>query len=61
MSTIKEILMERDGESSESADKLIASAQRFFNECLESGDTESAYETCNTFFGLEPDYIHELM
>lgn len=61
MPNIKSILMNRDNMSSEQADELIADAQDAFNECLEAGDQEAAYNICEEYFGLEPDYLHELM
>lgn len=59
--TIKQVLMRRDGMSSEEADDLIASAKEALQEYLDDGDFFSAEDICAEFFGLEPDYIYELI
>ena len=61
METIKQILMRRDGMSSDDADSLIADAQAQLQEYLSFGDQESAYDICEEYFGLEPDYLMELL
>ena len=61
MSTIKEILMKRDGNSAEEADARIEDAKAIFWDYLDSGDTESAYYICESEFGLEPDYLDEFI
>ena len=61
MNTISEILMRRDGCSLDGALAQIRSARVSFNEYLDSGDTEAAYNVCEEYFGLEPDYIWEMM
>ena len=58
---IKEILIQRDGMDEESAEELIQEARWQMADYLEEGDLESAYEICQEYFGLEPDYIMELM
>jgi hypothetical protein len=53
--SIKSILMERDGMSAEDADDLI-------NEAKEAVcDGENPEEVLEEFFGLEPDYIFEII
>lgn len=59
--TIKEILIKRDGITPEEADDLIAEAKEQLNEYIENEDTESAHNLCEEFFGLEPDYLDELL
>lgn len=61
METIKEVLMRRDGISAEEADDLIFDAKEQLQEYLELGDIESAEQICQEYFGLEPDYIMELL
>lgn len=61
METIKEVLMERDGISEEEAEELIREAKEALGEYIENGDLESADNVCEEFFGLEPDYLFELM
>jgi len=57
--TIKEILMDRDGMTAEAADELIAEAKRDMNARLADG--EYPHDICAEHFGLEPDYIFELI
>jgi hypothetical protein len=59
MESIRNILIKRDGISPESVDELIREAQSAFDEYLAEGDQESAYEICQEFFGLEPDFVIE--
>ena len=61
METIKEVLMQRDGMLSEEADRLIEDAKVDLKFLLEEGNTLAAYEICSDWFGLEPDYIMELL
>ena len=61
MQSIKEILMRRDNMSAESADELIRQAKESLQEYLAAGDMESAYDICSDYFGLEPDYLMELL
>jgi len=55
METLKQVLMRRDGLTSEQADEQIAEAREaiFFGE-----DPEEVLED---WFGLEPDYIFDLI
>ena len=57
--TIKQILMRRDGKTSQEAQELIDNARADFFERLEEG--EQPHEICAEWFGLEPDYIMELI
>jgi len=59
--TIKDVLMRRDGLSSTQADELISEAADQLQQYLADGDTCAAYDICAEYFGLEPDYIYELM
>lgn len=61
MSQLKKVLMELDGISSEEADREIAEAKEALQEYLADGDIESAHDICKEFFGLEPDYLMDLM
>jgi len=61
MRTIKEILMDRDGMDEIEADDLIEEAKEALQEYLADGDMESAENICEEFFGLEPDYVMELI
>ena len=59
MKTIKEVLIKRDHMSSEDAEALIDEAKEELQYRLEND--EDAYDICKEFFGLEPDYLDELM
>ena len=59
METIKEILIRRDGMTGSEADKLIQSARDDMNSRLADGDMPD--DICAEYFGLEPDYIFELV
>ncbi len=61
MSTIKEVLMKRDGLTSEAADDAIMEARSLLNSYLEDGDIFSAENICEEEFGLEPDYFLDLV
>ena len=45
--------------SSEDADNLIAQAKEDLNDRLAEGEMPN--DICNEWFGLEPDYIFELL
>jgi hypothetical protein len=61
MQSIKQVLIERDDMSESEASELILLAKEELQKYIDEGDTESAYEICNEFFGLEPDYLMELI
>ena len=57
--SIKQILMRRDGISSEDADNTIKDAKEDLYDRLAVG--EQPYNICEEWFNLEPDYLIELM
>ena len=61
METIKEVLMRRDDLPADEAEDLIEEAKSAIATYLEEGDIESAEGVCYEFFGLEPDYLMELL
>jgi len=61
MRNIKQVLMDRDGMSENDADNLIDEAIEQLNCYLSDGDISSAEDICAEYFGLEPDYLFELM
>ena len=61
MESIKEVLMRRDGMSSEEANKLIEDAREDLMSLLDEGKLSEADEICYDWFGLEPDYNLELL
>ena len=59
--TLKQVLMERDKISSEKADQKIYKAKLKMNKYLSKGNYEKAEDICQECFGLEPDYMMELI
>ena len=58
--SLKQVLMDRDGVSSDMADILIDEARRELFLLIENDD-DGAHDICQEHFGLEPDYIEDLM
>ncbi len=61
MERIEDILVERDGMTMDEAKELIADAREDLQACISEGDLSGAGDICSTWFGLEPDYIMQLM
>ena len=61
MESIRQVLIRRDEMSEREADDLIAEAREALLRYLEDGDMTSADDICEEFFGLEPDYLMELI
>jgi len=59
MDTIREVLMNRDGLSAEEADRLFKEAADEFENRLDRG--EDMTDFCIEVFGLEEDYIFEII
>ena len=59
MSELQKVLMKRDGLSAEEANDLIELAVDDFNERLATGDM--CPDICAEWFGLEEDYIEDLI
>ena len=59
MESIKEVLMRRDGMGEEEATELVLEAWEELHRRLEAG--EAVYDICEEYFGLEPDYLEELL
>lgn len=57
--SIKDVLMERDGMSSEEAEEAVEWAREEFHNRLENGDDPS--DLCEELFSLEPDYLDDLL
>ncbi len=59
--SLKETIMARDGHTSEEADSLIKEATDALFEYIEVSDNDSAENVCEEYFGLEPDYVEDLI
>ena len=57
--SIEEVLVRRDGITMEDAERLVALAMEDLSSRLSRG--ENADDVCEDWFGLEPDYIYELI
>lgn len=57
--SIKSVLMERDGISANEAECLIDEARAEMFDRIDDG--EMPFDICEDFFGLDPDYIEELI
>jgi uncharacterized membrane protein len=57
--SIKEVLMKRDRMTENEADDLIAQATEDLNERLAKGEIPD--DICEDWFGLEPDYLEDLI
>ena len=61
MKSLKETIMQRDDLTSDEANEQIAKARKEFYELLHNNDDEAAYDICQTYFGLEPDFLVDLL
>lgn len=62
METIKQVLIRRDSMNSEDADTLIEEAKEELNTVFENGGSICELEEIvMDYFGLEPDYLMELV
>ena len=59
MESLLQVLMERDGMSKEDAMNLINSAKEELYDRLAEG--HDAYNICEEWFGLEPDFLMDLI
>jgi len=59
METIKDVLMRRDGLTAQEANDFITEARADLNKRLADGEYPD--DICEEWFGLEPDYVYELM
>ena len=61
MTELKKVIMKKYGWDEQEADSSINEARTALQEYLDDDDQESAYNICEEHFGLEPDYIMDLM
>lgn len=57
--SIKSVLMERDDLTEDEATEAIEECRADFMERMATG--EYAYDICEEYFGLEPDYVEEFL
>jgi hypothetical protein len=58
---IQDVLMNRDGLTLKEANESVKEAKKALRVYLANRDIESAGNICQEFFGLEPDYIDQLL
>jgi hypothetical protein len=61
MARLKDVLMETQGLSEAEAEEQMLEAKEAIEEYLEEGDMCAAMDVCAEFWGLEPDYVDDLM
>jgi hypothetical protein len=61
MDSILQILMERDGDTEAEAKEKIDDAREDLRKRLGEGEKDLDNSICMEHFGLEPDYIMELL
>ena len=61
MRSIKEILMDRDGMTSEEAEELIEAVREDINFAASNGEYELVEDIMYGDLGLEMDYVFELL
>ena len=57
--SIVSVLMKRDGLTKQEADKEVSRAKEELQSRIANGDMP--FDLCEEMFGLEPDYLEELM
>jgi hypothetical protein len=57
--SIVSILMKRDGLSKQEAEQMVREARKDLQ--MRLGNGEMPFDICEEHFGLEPDYIDQLM
>lgn len=61
MNRIIKILMERDDMTKEEATELYKEGHAALMQCVEEGDLMAAEEITYDYFGLEPDYLDDML
>lgn len=61
MKTLIQVLMERDGLTKYQAIQQVKEAYDLFQDYLETGELGLADDICQDEFGLEPDFIFDLI
>jgi len=61
MESIVDVLMRRDGMTREDEEQLVSDCKDDLYDSIENGDLMYAEDMCQSWFGLEPDYMMELL
>ena len=58
---LKQTIMQKYGWDENETDSAIEEAKTMMDEYLNDGDQESAFNICEEMFGLEPDYLFDIL
>ena len=58
---LKQTIMQKYDWDENEADSAIEEAKTMMDEYLNDGDQESAFNICEEMFGLEPDYLFDIL
>ena len=58
---LKQTIMQKYNWNEKEAGSAIEEAKTMMGEYLNDGDQESAYNICEELFGLEPDYLFDIL
>ena len=58
---LKQTIMQKYDWDENEADSAIEEAKTMMGEYLNDGDQESAFNICEEMFGLEPDYLFDIL
>jgi hypothetical protein len=61
MNRIIKILMDRDDMTEEEATALYKEGHKALMDCVEQGDLSGAEDITYDYFGLEPDYLDDML
>ena len=59
--SIVKVLMNRDGLTKDEAVAQVKECQADLMDRISEGDTLSAMDICEEYFGLEPDYLEDMI
>jgi hypothetical protein len=58
---LKQTIMQKYDWNEKEADSAIEEAKTMMYNYLDDGDQESAYNICEEMFGLEPDFLFDIL
>ena len=61
MDSLKKVIKRKFGYTDVEADNQIARARQILQAYLDEDDQESAFDVCEECFGLEPDFLEDLI
>ena len=61
MTELKKVIMKKYDWNEQEADSAIEEAKTALQEYLEDDNQESAFDICEEMFGLEPDYLFDIL